>query len=203
MTIMASVEVLDLSPRRAESTGTNGARPVGERPRDGSASSSATLLEIIRYDTSGGALARTTSASSSSSRGWPRTPTPHVPVIYPPEMETTVVLADKRRLARVIANLLDNASTTAAALPRSSYARSGSRRDRGGGQRARASRRRAPADLQPLRARLRRRSPRRGNRHGPRLGPCGRTCPPSWRSRARRRPPDGSPAPASWSSYLS
>ena len=70
----------------------------------------ADLLEISRYDTSGGKIdpdyfgivefvERAVEDSGHS----------HVPVNHPSDVDETVVHADKRRLARVIANLLQNA----------------------------------------------------------------------------------------------
>lgn len=72
----------------------------------------ADLLEISRFDTRAGNLETdyfgivefvSRVAQDSEHR--------HIPVSYPPEMATTVVAADKRRLARVIANLLENAAS--------------------------------------------------------------------------------------------
>ena len=72
----------------------------------------ADLLEISRFDTRAGNLDTdyfgivefvSRVAEDSEHR--------HIPVSYPPEMATTVVAADKRRLARVTANLLENAAS--------------------------------------------------------------------------------------------
>jgi two-component system sensor histidine kinase MtrB len=70
----------------------------------------ADLLEISRYDTAGGQIdqdyfpivefVRRATAETGHS---------HVPVIFPDALDGTIVIADKRRLARVIANLLQNA----------------------------------------------------------------------------------------------
>jgi two-component system sensor histidine kinase MtrB len=72
------------------------------------------LLEIARYDTSQGGIAHDHFGISEFVRrvaqdfGYA-----DVPVIIPEGVEETVVAADKRRLARVIANLLENAENYA------------------------------------------------------------------------------------------
>ncbi len=110
MTIMASAEVLnsrrsELSPRAATALDllTSDLERFRQLVED--------LLEISRYDTSGGTIDReyfgivefVRRVAEDSGYG-------HVPVVNPSEMETTTVGADKRRLARVIANLLTNAA---------------------------------------------------------------------------------------------
>lgn len=70
----------------------------------------ADLLEISRYDTSEGRLDPDYfGIAEFVRRAAMESGHHHVPVRYPPELDDVVVYADKRRLVRVIANLLQNA----------------------------------------------------------------------------------------------
>jgi two-component system sensor histidine kinase MtrB len=70
----------------------------------------ADLLEISRYDTSGGTIdADHFSITEFIRRAAEDSGHEHVPFIHPADLDEVVVEADKRRLARVIANLLHNA----------------------------------------------------------------------------------------------
>ncbi len=74
----------------------------------------ADLLEISRYDTAGGRLDQDYFAIVEFvRRAAAETGHSHVQIIYPEALEETIVSADKRRLARVIANLLQNADNYA------------------------------------------------------------------------------------------
>lgn len=69
------------------------------------------LLEISRYDTTDGSIEPDYfGIVEFVTRVAEDVGFQDVPISHPPEMETTVVAADKRRMARVIANLLENAA---------------------------------------------------------------------------------------------
>jgi len=113
MTIMASVEVLnsrrdELSDRAQTALDllTDDLARFRQLVED--------LLEISRYDTSGGSLESDHfGIVEFVIRAAREADHDEIPVTYPPEMAETVVEADKRRLARVIANLLANAKNYA------------------------------------------------------------------------------------------
>ncbi len=110
MTIMASAEVLssraeDLDPRSQTALEllTSDLERFRQLVQD--------LLEISRYDTSAGQIETDYfGIVEFVQRVAEDNEHNNIPVEYQDGMEGTVVAADKRRLARVIANLLDNAS---------------------------------------------------------------------------------------------
>ncbi len=69
------------------------------------------LLEISRYDVGSASLqAEEVNIAEFVRQAIGRSPLPDTTVITDPAAETTIIVADKRRLAQVIANLVDNAS---------------------------------------------------------------------------------------------
>ena len=105
-----------------------------------------------------------------------------VPVDLDSELAGVVVQADKRRLARVVANLLDNARKYGDGATSVVLATGRRRRaDRGRGRGARRARGGARRDLRAIRSRRRRRPARQRRRRRPRAGARGGARPPARR----------------------